>query len=207
MKKKSLTMLLTGLLAMSLTGVGFASWIIVQGDEKYQDATVNVEKIEKKDVTLSLSWAESDNKFSFGPSSLSGTGWLRNPNGEVQDLDLTLNIEVTENVDLLKDISVSVEAIEANDEHKTGYADAIDAKYITAITASKTTISKSDLDDNKCSVNISVGWGDFWDGNPYDYYKDLEATTENITHAETHIGNLYKYLTGVSFRVTVTSNV
>ena len=34
MKRKSLATLLSGFLTVCLTGVGFASWLIVQGEEK-----------------------------------------------------------------------------------------------------------------------------------------------------------------------------
>jgi len=60
MKKKSLTMLLTGLLAVSLTGVGFASWIIVQGDEKLADGAVSVETVENKKVEIVPVWQDND---------------------------------------------------------------------------------------------------------------------------------------------------
>ena len=113
MKKKSLTMLLTSLLAVSLTGVGFASWIIVQGDEKYADGTVHVEEIENRVVTIDAKWADNDgdhvwlggtapdnvvdaddSQLSFGTSNQTKSGWLRNTDGKIERKSLTLNYTI-----------------------------------------------------------------------------------------------------------------
>ena len=65
MKKKSLAALLSGLLTVSLTGVGFASWIIVQGDTKQVTGTVNVETISDKTTTITYDWANNNGRLGY----------------------------------------------------------------------------------------------------------------------------------------------
>ena len=238
MKKKSLTMLLTGLLAVSLTGVGFASWIIVQGDEQYADGSVHVEEIENHAVTIDAKWADNDgdtiwlggtdpnnvvdpddSQLSFGTTNKAEAGWLRNTNGTVERKSLTLNYTISN-----FSYATSVTAVLEVTGNKAGYEDAVDAKYITGVSVGSNLVDTTDFKSDAVTLTasgtltVSFDWGDtFGNENPYDYYND--ATTEPLTekvpttdityasHAETNIGNMYTYLSGVTFKLTLTANV
>ena len=204
MKKKSLTMLLTSLLAVSLTGVGFASWIIVQGDEKAQEGSVSVETVETKKLTVTASWDEGndiegnkDNVFSFGPTSSSNqTGWLRNSTMDEERLTLKLNVEV----DNWENYGTGVTITAAAKANKDKFADAVTAGYITNITVGEYTAAES------FSVDISIDWGaKFHNENPYTYYNNITATEDVVKEAKENLEALYTALKDVTFEVTIKS--
>lgn len=204
MKKKSLSMLLSGLLAVSLTGVGFASWVIVQGDTNEPTGSVSVETVEKKQLKVTATWDEdndeagtNDSIFSFGPNGDGDTGWLRNVTMEQERLSLTLNVEV----DNFTDYGTGVDITAAADAKADNFAKAVEEKYISNITVGEYTASES------FSVVLSIAWGEKFHGeNPYTYYNNIvNPTNEQISEAETNIQTLYSYLNGVTFKVTVKS--
>lgn len=63
MKKKSLATLISGLLAVSLVGVGFASWVIIQGASEKKEGSVNVETITKTNISIEAYWADNDEDY------------------------------------------------------------------------------------------------------------------------------------------------
>lgn len=238
MKKKSLTMLLTGLLAVSLTGVGFASWIIVQGDEQYADGSVHVEEIENHVVTIDAKWADNDgdgtwlggtdpnnvddaddSQLSFGTTEQANAGWLRNTDGKVERKTLTLNYSISN-----FSYASSVTAVLEVTGNTAGYKNAVDAKYIKGVSIDSNLVDTTDFKSDEVSLTdsgtltVSFAWGEtFGNENPYDYYND--ATTAPLTdkvpttdttyasHAQTNIGNMFTYLSGVTFKLTLKANV
>lgn len=238
MKKKSLTMLLTGLLAVSLTGVGFASWIIVQGDEQYADGSVHVEEIENHVVKIDAKWADNDgddtwlggtepnnvvdaddSQLSFGTTNQTNTGWLRNTDGKVERKSLSLNYSISNFT-----YATSVTAVLEVTGNTAGYKNAVDAKYITGVSVGSNLVDTTDFKSDAVTLNasgtltVSFAWGDtFGNENPYTYYNTAttaplteKVPTTDITyaaHAETNIGNMYTYLSGVTFKLTLTANV
>lgn len=191
MKKKSLSLLLSGLLTVCLTGVGFASWIIVQGDTKSVSGQVNVETIADKTTTIAYKWADNngngtpeeitttendtttwgDDYFSFGSSSNANSGWLRNTNGKGQIMSLTLNVTVANTEYLSGDVSIDLDVDSATigDTGKTGVDLAVEAGYITDFALDKETVAKASA--GSFALTISTSWGDhFEDQNPFAYY-------------------------------------
>ena len=237
MKKKSLTMLLTSLLAVSLTGVGFASWIIVQGDEEQlNDGTVSVETIDRKNVTVTALWADNDedniwlggtepnnvvdaddSQLSFGTSNNANTGWLRNTDGKVERKSLNLDVAVA-NHTYATGIKVTFTISDA-----AKYKTLVSEGYITGFMLNEEAIP-TDSDENVTAgtlvktfdsaatldLTISYGWGTtkFGGENPYVHYNKISAPTEEqITEAYNTITALHTNLNGVTFSLTIESLV
>lgn len=194
MKKKSLSLLLSGLLTVCLTGVGFASWLIVEGDTENQIAgTVNVETIDSKKTEISYTWAnnagteanitsnsdgytdkkdEWDNLFSFGAPANATTGWLTNTGGIKECLTLSLNVTVT-NAQYLVASNCSVDlTVESDKLNEAGATDASSpktgydwAKEKGYIQPFTASIAGDGEFDGEFTVEIKTGWGEKFDTN------------------------------------------
>ena len=217
MKKKSLTMLLTSLLAMSLTGVGFASWIIVQGDTQEPTGTVSVEKIEKHIVKINFAWLDNDgdkktgnedtdggdNILNFGYKGATNTGWLRNTDDDdIGGTELKCTITTTHdtNVDNPAGEVVLTTEFAVVDNGSAGFAAAKTKGYIKNVTFAAVTGEEN-------TYKISISWGEtFGNKNPYEYYNALEATESNFNAAVSAIGELKSLLEGVTFKLTLNAN-
>ena len=109
MKKKSLAALLSGLLTVSLTGVGFASWIIVSDASKTlaDVGSVTVEAVE--DRRLSVDASITDGNVKFGPKEAKSEGWLITTSTLTAQEDLTFTFSVTvSNSNYLDYLSVAI---------------------------------------------------------------------------------------------------
>ena len=262
MKKKSLAALLSGFLTVCLTGVGFASWIIVQGDTESVTGHVNVETVSTKEITLTTAWknnngsgsanesstvsgtnitAFGDDCFSFGPKSETANySWLKassDTRGEI----LTLELDVTiNNAQLVNKTSGVNFVLSVNDNASSGYENAKEAKYINEVTAvvkdtNETkyipTATGDETAQETFTIVISTTWGDYFKKdstnlNPFVYYNSFASTDAKrvatdeekssgnpdtnkdgkISYAEdanSTLGNLYSYLSGVSFNLTI----
>ena len=236
MKKKSLAALLSGFLTVCLTGVGFASWIIVQGDTETATGQVNVEDIHGESIELTCAWAGGKDTLSFGKNNPTTPkyGWLQNNDGEGETLTLELNVTVT-NPQLVSKTNGVTFSIAPNAAGKDNYESAISANYITAVTAvekeDSTSYKKFNTETGTATFTIvvSANWGSYFDGkNPFEYYNTYassaslrDSTTAEqgqgkidadsngkITYAEDanySLGQLYTYLSNVSFTLTITA--
>lgn len=221
MKRKSMSLLMGSLLTVCLVGVGFASWIIIEGDKELVTGTVNVETVEKKTLTITATWDETndatgtnDSVFSFGSSVETDTGWLRNTTGEGERLSLNLDVSVA-NYQYLSSVKATI-AVKTN---ASSFAEAVGAEYVTnpvlkvagsELTDGAVPAAQYD-DDGKFTINASIAWGDFWGMNPYAFYNaghkasDIVPDTETTyaDHAYTHLGALKTKLDGVTFEITI----
>ena len=114
MKKKSLAALLSAFLTVCLTGVGFASWLIIGGDtETYKDGSIAVETVSDKRTKIeSVSVKEGSNStIVFGPTAAAKTdttSWLRaSSDAATENLSFTLQFTVA-NAKRLSAINVEV---------------------------------------------------------------------------------------------------
>ena len=185
MKKKSLAALLSGFLTVCLTGVGFASWIIVQGDTETVSGQVNVEDIHGESIELACAWAGEKDTLSFGknnPTTAPTYGWLQNNDGEGETLTLELNVTVT-NPQLVSKKNGVTFSIAPNAEGKTNYEAAISAGYITAVTAVEKEGSTSykkfatETDTATFTIVVSAKWGSYFGSkNPFEYYNTYASS-------------------------------
>lgn len=209
MKKKTLSILLSGLLAVSLTGVGFASWVIVNNASDEETGSVAVETVEVNNVTINFAWSDndesggasaSDSILSFGYKGATNTGWLRNTDEEGElgcaELEFTLSASADEGT-----ASASYE-FEVVDNASGGYATATseEKKYIKSVGVSEVEAG---------TYKISISWGyAFGYENPYDYYNDgTKTATSHGSEAQTRLTELKTLLEGVTFKLTLTGTL
>lgn len=155
-KGKLIGVVAASLSAVSLMGVGFASWVISGGDKQATgDITVTVGEIVYKRAVFSILPAVgSDNAVKFDADSTKYSGGLITAGaGSVEDL--TFNVTYT--VKAYKSAtnwSVSAKLIGTN------YDEAVNAKYIemptTLSTAGATALSKPSQDSTTGDIKVTI---------------------------------------------------
>lgn len=230
-KGKLIGVVAASLSAVSLMGVGFASWVITGGDTKTTGSiNVTVGEIEDKRVVFSVAPAVGENNaVNFDANSKYTEGNLITAGAKSVE-DLTFNVKYTVKANKgAPNWSVSAKLIGTN------YDKAVTAKYIemptTLSTAGATALSKpadsSNTGDVKVTINseeteyttytvdqtFAFTWGEaFNNTNPCNVkageqiwtgIKAEDATTENLS------ANLYglKALNLVAFTVEFTTVV
>lgn len=210
MKKKSLSILLSSLLAVSLTGVGFASWIITgnAGDETGQ-GTVTVETIDDRRVGLSTDSSKTnDSTVIFGhPADTSSVTnpWLKaGTDIKQEDLSATFYFKISN----AKYANISV----TYDNTLKGF---IDDGYITF--DSTVTYDATQTAETGLTVQLNFGWGEKFDPtddgetknkednlNPYVYYNN-HKTVADANEAMSTMSSLAA-LTGFTITVSAAYN-
>ena len=221
MKRKSLSLLLSGLLTVCLTGVGFASWLIVQGETKtYNTGTVVVETVSEKSITISAIWKDSKDTFNFTGLENANTGWLRSDTKTPADLDLTLVVTVL-NMEFDADGIVEIGFTPSN---TTKYENVTkdmkndvdgNQSYLVAPTISNHTFDEDSASftaangDTPSSyvfeVPVAFTWGQYFGGvNPYTYYNaDGRTYSSHGAEAKTALTDLHTQLDGMHFTVSI----
>lgn len=100
MKKRIITLVLSALAVVLLVGVGFASWVVSQGDANEQTGNILVETVkdERLHVTVTLiSNNENDKKFQFGAPANATEGWLHEDGADpvLENLQVKFQVVVT----------------------------------------------------------------------------------------------------------------
>ncbi len=221
MKKKSLTMLLSGLLTVSLTGVGFASWYIVNSATAQEaNGNIVVEKFETKDITIS-NVKLNTNSLKFGSPSTTEIAtakedgvtysWLKNEkvteNGTELDeeiMSVTITFDV-ENYALASKIDATFEVVDGGTSNFSG---AVEATYLNDVSTTINEVSS----EGSYSFTFEYEWGDAFDNeNPFYYYNRhaqtdmINDTTTYGADANTKLSDFYSKVNGASFKITVTA--
>ena len=217
-KGKTIGLVSVGLAAISLAGVGFATWV-VSGTTGKDAGTVSVEVAEVSDKRISITEASApDNGINFDAA---GTGTLlTNSNGK-QDLDFTLSYKVRAEAQAV--FSCVKGFVSSGDGLKT----AVSKGYVTlpagiytsedlmksgsaSISALKDFSGNSKLDDSATSADSSTGvtiyevtakkmsmnWGTAFDG------KNPTELTDS-TKVDTYVNQL-KELRKMNLSFTIT---
>lgn len=225
MKKKSLAALLSGLLTVSLTGVGFASWLITNGSTETTTGNIAVTEVDDKRCTISgvgITYAKGDS-ICFGPNAVVNTGWLR-ADAATENMTATVSFTVA-NTDFLAGISVSIAQVnlgsdgvyQSTDElysategsyytaYSDGYVAALPTEANGGIVVSSGTQVESTT-SKEYTATITFDWGtDFGGENPFTFYngKTAAAEADNAIAALTAL----EALNGAMFKVTIRANV
>ena len=168
--------------------------------------------------------------ISFGaPTSGATSGWLRadSSTDKKEKLTATLTLTLTYNDWVyVPDLTLAIASVGATET--TGYAKAVGENLVSntiaiaygtetgsvTIDGSKTAAIKKDSFDNNegtktatLDVTLTFAWGSFFTKNekvvnPYEFYKDTDYD-EKHTEATGKLGNIEKYLTGISYKVTI----
>ena len=213
-KKSGLISAVIALSCASIVSVGFASWVISQGDTKSVDGTIVADTVDNRVHTLTLTWVTDDTGatplandpvVTFGhPATMNTSGaWLTADGDKVENLVFYLKVECT-NVTS----STAISSVIATDPTvvTTGgnYAGAVADELVGALP--QATKSATNFDANGSFVyTIEFEWGDAFDGqNPYDYYNASGKTAASDgADAASKLSSLNTYLTGVAFSLTV----
>ena len=230
MKKKSLAALLSGLLKVSLTGVGFASWIIVSDATKElaNVGSVTVEAVE--DRRLSVDATITDGNVNFGPQEAKSKGWLITTSTLTAQEDLTFTFSVTvSNSNYLDSLSVAITNTAYTQKADVWTGESLTTEgYVTALPTianvnNSTTNSVAATPTTKSTYGVTVtksgegkdatttfaftvklNWGGKFDNkNPYDYYNDGVKTAEDYAgEAATALTAVYG-LNSAKFTITL----
>ena len=185
-KKSGLISAVIALSCASIVSVGFASWVISQGDDETVQGQILVDEVVDGSHVLTVN-ASGVNPIAFKANKLTaGKGWLTaDPVGE--NLSAVYNITVT-NLDSNSKISATLKSGHMDgttfveDTASTGYlkayADGLVGQLPTPVIATGSANGTS----WETTVSLTFTWGSHFGGaNPMDYYNDFEADAEIST--------------------------
>ena len=235
-KKSGLIGAIVALSCASMISVGFASWVISQGDDQTVNGTILVDTVETKDYKITnltkVTGDALDDKIIFGvdTSSWSGSPWLTNTgtigtSSQTSVANLTAsfsfkisNVEaasVSGNVATLTGTGYKLTATFAN----VGYDDAltdgltytdsssVDHNYKNLVGALPTPTLSFDDDTDVFTWSVTFTWGsDFGNKNPYQYFNEKENTLANAQEAEYKLGALEKLAASYSINLVIAAN-
>lgn len=242
MKRKTLTLGLGLLAILSLVGIGFATWQITKpATAEPLNGTIEAYEAVEVGASVEMEWKDLDNNTSdvdnqlifglpspYDPDATDNRTYkwfsFTEPDKMEEDqLQLTLNIAITDADELLEDTSIYVYLVPSNETiFKEVFNDAIakkingldlnydsnpnDAKENDAILLEEFTktelvallnaerVKNENADTITVTVNIASGWGSVFGGdNPYVTFGNEEYSATNSNHT-----NLVKNLNKLS---------
>lgn len=196
MKRKTLTMILCLLTVLSVIGVGFASWIITDGDDATETGNIIVDTVSDQRLELLVTQpTEMDINFT-GPATPDNNGkWLKSDNpSATANLEVTFTCKVTKKdgstFTAVSDITLDTDFVEPA---LTQSDPAVDTAYGAAKKANCFALANGEIegknytnglyvsdlalaDENKSitfTVTVKYVWGSiFGNDNPFTYYND-----------------------------------
>lgn len=212
--RKAIVAVMSVFLTVSLTAVGFASWLISNNDSKKGTGNVNASDV--SDAILGVTINDSDNlgKINFGPAKNDETGTIRYNKAEADDFEaleitvsgsikkfatlkqMEIKIKVPDSVITaagygLKDGSATEYEVKANlPKYITLLAGAADEKGNLIDTAKKveatdTTVFTSGADDTATfSFEVTFGWGELFQNENPGKYLDNEITDKQVNNED-----------------------
>ena len=219
-KKSGLISAVIALSCASLVSVGFASWVISQGDTKTATGTIYVDEVSTQAHTITATWVASDSLsaaalgsnpvVSYGPKDHDSTGWLKNNDGTLEALTFYLKVNVaniSSDAEFISKLSITMTADD-------GYGTAASANLVGSLPALNATagngvgtIVKGTGATNNTAweavYTISFKWGSVFNyQNPEDFYADKSAA-DYASHAQEKLQALNDALDGVGFTLTL----
>ena len=189
MKRKTMTMLLCLLTVLSVVGVGFASWIITDGDQKTQEGNIIVDTVSDQRLVLEVTTPSVINVNFTGPESADNTGkWLKSDATNPANLVVEFSCKVikkdgtkfTATTDIKLDADFVEPALTAGDpstDTEYGAAKKANCFALANTDGFEDGVKTSDLNlaDEGASITFTVTvkyvWGSiFGNENPFTYY-------------------------------------
>ena len=181
-KKSGLISAVIALSCASIVSVGFASWVISQGDEETVQGQILVDEVSDQTHTLTVD-STGVNPIAFkANAATAGKGWLTSTDTGV-NLSAVYHITVTNLSDATK-ISATLKAghLESGsfveDASTAGYGKAASENLVGAL---PTPAIAGDVsgDDWAGTVTVTFTWGSHFDNkNPMDFYNTYEANAD-----------------------------
>lgn len=102
--RKAIVAVMSVFLTVSLTAVGFASWLISNNDSKKGTGNVNASDVSDAILGVTIENAENLGKINFGPAKNDETGTIRYNKAEADDFE-ALEITVSGSIDKYKTLA------------------------------------------------------------------------------------------------------
>ena len=213
-KKSGLISAVIALSCASLVSVGFASWVISQGDSEVVQGTILVDDVSDQSHELTVD-STGVNPIAFkANAATAGKGWLTSTDTGV-NLSAVYNITVT-NLDSSSKITASLKSGHLDgttfveDTSSTGYLKAYADGLVGALPTPEVATGSAQGTSWKTTVTLTFTWGShFDDKNPMDFYNTYEADAEissGVTYASdasTQLNLLKTDLTGVVYQLSI----
>lgn len=224
-KKSGLISAVIALSCASIVSVGFASWVISQGDSEVINGSISVDTVSDQTHTivtaklvsaLDVTTDAAKTNVVYGTSSNAASGWLQNTDSNfLENLDFYLYVKVA-NVNASNTIAsvLTVGQLTSTGggtvDGKTGYAGAAEAhwgnssnKSLVGALPTPTASATNFTADGEAWFSFSFTWGSLTNNqNPYVYYNALSAETY-ATEAATALDNLHTLLNGAGYTINV----
>ena len=221
-KKSGLISAVIALSCASIVSVGFASWVISQGDSKEVTGNITVDTVSDQahviknaegGTTLSVNYgnnakgtAASSICFGWDDTGVSGTPWLTNDdNTMIENLDATVVFYVSNlGAGDSGKVHVSVE-LTGTDEVQTAFNSAVTNNYVGALTnVASFVIGDEATYGRQVTVSLQFAWGSHFNGqNPYKFYNDGTKTAATAgADAQEALGAIEAF-DGVGFKVSI----
>jgi len=227
-KKSGLIGAVIALSCASLVSVGFASWVISQGDNKEVTGNITVDTVSDQahviknaegGTTLSVNYgnnakgaAASSICFGWDDTGVTATPWLLNSDAAtVENLDAEIVFYVSNlgASDTAK-VHVTVE-LTGTDAQKSAFNSAVTNGYVGALTnVASFAIASGDEDQygRQVTVSLQFAWGSHFNVgsnpvNPYKFYNDGTKTAATAgADAQAALGAIEAF-DGVGFKVSI----
>ena len=192
MKKKSLATLLSGFLTVSLTGVGFASWVITGGDSEDVNGTVNVETVSDQRVQIRECTSteletitDEDFVIQFGHKADNSiqNPWFQSVGSDVVEEDLTAKIPFYIKNHTHATVTVTFDAALTALTGSSTPEDTSDDYVVLNYSYTEPTGDTSTT-EGLAYINLNFAWGQAFGGkNPYSYYNGQDYSDALATKA------------------------
>lgn len=214
-KRKAVVLASSILGCVCIASAGFAAWVITNNAEHAANGNIVVDTVADKSITLSTTWKDSKDSlvFGWGDYTPQGSDWLVNTEpSTAENLSVTLVITVDKLANLSDaGVTYTIEAVANTESYPSAsYANAVSNNLVSALpesaTIAKSAFASAEDGTGTYSLELHVTWGSAFGGqNPLKYYNGQTYTAELAATAKTNLEKLNTYLTGVSFKVTLTA--
>ena len=227
-KKSGLIGIIAALSAASVISVGFASWVISQGDHQEITGDIQVDNVDNKIYKISTQWvtdytgtveATSHTVVYGHPATMSNaSAWLTNVDNDgskTEALDFYLKVTVTnaKNKAVSDVLGTPAQLTSTGGNYASAQSDGLVGTLPTpTLNTGVTSFTTTGENDGFVVYNISFKWGSYFgEANPYSFYNSKTAGayvsgSSGPTWAEdavTKLTNLNTYLTGATYKVTL----
>ena len=221
-KKSGLISAVIALSCASIVSVGFASWVISQGDAKTVDGSIVVDTVQTKAHTITVTPTTGTQICFTRPESPTATtySWLSETTSTYENLVASFNVSVANWDDTaanakakfsatLQSGKVSDDTFTADGE-SSGYNAAAAANYVIALPTP--VVGNGEVAEGAWSTTVTVtfAWGAYFGSqNPYYFYNAHQAseiktgTTTYAQDANTALTALNEALNGVVYRLSL----
>ncbi len=197
---------------LMLFTVGLATYVITRPvDDSVASGKINVDDAVDSSYSVKHEWVKENGEnlgegiepvIAFGSvSEVLPNEWL-SFEGEKESLTAYLKLTVTNSDHMDNNSVISISFAPSNDEK---FNSAINDGYISAPYISKTSVTKEDLNDKgEIIITFKFGWGSKFEfKNPYLFYNSQEFDSDLAGDAVDSLHNLYAYLNGITYKVTI----